>query len=317
MHFEIEPRTIFLARHGSHAYGTSLPTSDVDLRGAAIAPRSHVTGFAYTFEQNESKITRDGFGNTIVDQVIYSLRKFMNLASDCNPNVLEVLFVEDSDIILATEEGRILRDNRELFLSKKVKHTFTGYAISQLKRIRTHRGYLLNPPSHKPTREEFGLATTMKITPDMMGAFDKVVSEGDEVHPNVMELVQKEKQYKAAMEAWNSYQRWDTNRNEARKGFERDYGYDTKHAMHLVRLLRMCREILLGKGMIVRRPDAKELLGIRHGEWKYEDLVSWAEQQDAEMQVLYAESTLPHTPDLPKLNDLCVELHDRFWSRLS
>lgn len=309
MHFEIEPRTIFLARHGSHAYGTSLPTSDIDLRGAAIPPRSHVTGFAYTFEQNESKV----YGGAPVDQVIYSLRKFMNLAADCNPNVLEVLFVEDSDIVSTTAEGRILRDNRELFLSKKVKHTFTGYAISQLKRIRTHRSYLLNPPSHKPTREEFGLGTTMKITPDMMGAFDKIVSEGDEVHPNVMALVQKEKQYKSAMEAWNSYKRWEANRNEARKSLEADYGYDTKHAMHLVRLLRMCREILLGKGMIVRRPDARELLDIRRGAWKYDDLIEWAEEQDREMQVLYAESSLPHTPDIRKLNDLCVELHHRFW----
>lgn len=314
MHFAIEPRTIYLARHGSHAYGTNLPESDVDLRGAAVPPRSHVTGFAYIFEQSEANPEPTVVGAAPIDRVVYSLRKFMNLASDCNPNVLEVLFVEDSDIIESTEEGRILRENRELFLSKKVKHTFTGYAISQLKRIKTHRNYLLNPPSHKPSREEYGLGTTMKITADMMGAFDKVVAEGNEVHPNVMELVQKEKQYKSAMEAWNSYQRWDTNRNEARKNFERDYGYDTKHAMHLVRLLRMCREILNGQGMIVRRPDAKELLDIRHGGWKYDDLVAWAEKQDEEMQVLYDESPLPHTPDLPRLNDLCVELHHRFWA---
>jgi len=37
-------RTIFMARHGSKAYGTSLPTSDEDFRGVAIAPREYTDG---------------------------------------------------------------------------------------------------------------------------------------------------------------------------------------------------------------------------------------------------------------------------------
>ncbi|AEZ66297.1 hypothetical protein phiTE_131 [Pectobacterium phage phiTE] len=34
------------------------------------------------------------------------------------------------------------------------------------------------------------------------------------------------------------------NRNAARHELEEKFGYDTKHAMHLVRLLRMSQEIL-------------------------------------------------------------------------
>jgi hypothetical protein len=37
-------RTIYLTRHGSHAYGTSLPTSDLDIRGIAIAPIHYYLG---------------------------------------------------------------------------------------------------------------------------------------------------------------------------------------------------------------------------------------------------------------------------------
>jgi len=306
MTFDVRENTIYYARHGSHAYGTNIATSDEDFRGVAVAPKSHVIGFAHTFEQQETK------GHE--DSVIFDLRKFMSLAAECNPNVIEVLFVDDSDVLECTEAGRLILDNRDLFLSKKAKHTFSGYALSQLKRIRTHRSYLLSPPDHKPTREEFGLSTRHKITADMMGAMDKLVAEdAGEIDPNVIELVQKEKQYKSAMAAWNSHEKWTRERNAARADTEAKYGYDTKHGMHLVRLLRMCREILTGQGVKVRRPDAQELLAIRRGEWSYDELISWAEKEDQEMQTLYETSTLPTAPDIERLNQLCIRAHETHW----
>lgn len=316
MNFDIDKHTVYLTTYGSHAYGTSTPESDVDVRGFAVAPKSHVQGFAYTFEQCERN---DKNGHQGLDSVVYDIRKFCNLAADCNPNIIETLFVDESDIRVLHPAGKLLRDNRDLFISKKARHTFSGYAIAQLKRIKTHRGYVLNPPTHKPTREEFGLSITEKISADMMGAYDKMenntaVGIQAVVAPNVMELVFKERQYKAALDRWNQHENWKANRNPKRSQMERDFGYDGKHALHLVRLLRMCREILMGKGVIVKRPDAEELLAIRRGEWKYEDLIEWAEREDAEMQVLYTESTLRKTPDVGKLNDLCCEAQEMFWS---
>lgn len=306
MTFDVRENTIYYARHGSHAYGTNIATSDEDFRGVAVAPKSHVIGFAHTFEQQETK------GHE--DSVIFDLRKFMSLAAECNPNVIEVLFVDDSDVLECTKAGQLLRDNRHLFLSKKARFTFSGYAVSQLKRIRTHRSYLLSPPDHKPTREEFGLSTRHKITADMMGAMDKLVAEdAGEVDPNVIELVQKEKQYKSAMATWNSHEKWKRERNPARAEMEAKYGFDCKHGSHLVRLLRMCREILSGQGVQVRRPDAQELLDIRRGAWSYDRLISWAEKEDQEMQGLYDASPLPTTVDIERLNKLCVQAHELHW----
>jgi len=218
MHFDIAKHTVFLARHGSHAYGTSLPTSDIDTKGFAVSPKNFVLGFAYSFEQHQQMEPED--------KVVYDIRKFCNLAADCNPNIIEVLFVDDSDVLFQHPAGRLIRENRDLFLSKKARHTFSGYAVSQLKRIRTHRGYLLNPPDHKPTRKEYGLSTEMKITPDMMGAFDKMAAEGMAGDANVMDLVAKEKKYKAALDAWNSHERWKTDRNQKRAALEAQHGYD-------------------------------------------------------------------------------------------
>ncbi len=39
-------------------------------------------------------------------------------------------------------------------LDLRAGYTFSGYAVAQLKRIKTHRRWLIHPPTHKPTRQE-------------------------------------------------------------------------------------------------------------------------------------------------------------------
>lgn len=212
----LEPRTIFLTISGSRAYGTQTPTSDFDFRGIAIAPKEYYLGFNKRFEQVESKDP---------DLTIFELQKFIKLATDCNPNIVEILYTDPSNHLIVTPAGGRLLDNRELFLSQKAKHTFSGYAISQLKRIKED---------------------------------------------------------------------WSTR--------------DLKHAMHLVRLMTMCREILQDGEVIVKRPDADFLLSIRNGAWSYEKLIEWADKQDKELTELMKVSKLPKAPDRNKIDKLCVEL---------
>src|SRR5271156_6546414 len=80
----IEDRTVLLVRHGSHAYGTNTPASDEDFKGIAIPPKNYFLGTMHRFEQAELKAPEP-------DAVIYDIRKFFNLAADCNPNIIEVL----------------------------------------------------------------------------------------------------------------------------------------------------------------------------------------------------------------------------------
>lgn len=314
MNFDIEKHTIYLTKAGSHSYGTSVPGSDLDFKGVAIPPRRYVMGFAKTFEQHEAK-TRGVPGEDDKDIVIYGLQKFMRLAAGCNPNIIEALYVDHEDIVGMSDEGFLLRRNRDLFVSKKAEETFSGYALGQLHRIKTHRKWLLEPPKAAPTREEFGLAPNMKITPDMMGAFDKLEAAGTPVSSNVMQLVQNEKRYKSASEHWNQYMHWVKSRNPERAELEARSGYDTKHAMHLVRLMRMCEEILVTGYVLVRRPDAKELLAIRNGAWSYDTLVAWADAQHAKIKELAKTSTLREEPPYGVLDELCVQLLERFWAR--
>lgn len=308
MNFDIGKHTIYEVVHGSHAYGLARPESDLDIRGIAIPPSSYFFGFARAFEQHESK----GRGEA-PDLVIFDIRKFFKLAADSNPNVVELLWVPDDCHRLVTPIAERLIANRDLFLSKRAKHTFSGYAVSQLKRIKTHRRWLLSPPDHEPTRREFGLPETTLLAPDIMGAIASF--ETKDVDParlfssEVMSVYQRERAYHNAFREWKQYENWRATRNPARAALEAKFGYDTKHAMHLVRLMRMCREVLTTGQVVVRRPDREELLAVRAGAWSYDTLIEWAEEQDKEFEQLYVEGVvLPKVPPIQKLDELCEEL---------
>lgn len=366
----LKDRLIFLTVHGSQAYGTSLPTSDLDLKGVAIPPVEYFHGCFKRFDQAEFKAP---------DAVVYGLQKFLNLAADCNPNIIEVLWTSEDEHLYQTPLGEMLLDNRELFLSKKAKHTFSGYAMSQLKRIRTHQHWLRNPAEEEPQRKDFGLPEVASISKNQMGALHKfvqtrmdswdvdwaVISDPDRLpfqeamrstlvdmgvastderwwaaahqifgtprrsfgeffrslfgkgsklgqDTNFLDLLQREKRYQDAQRNWKQYHDWKKNRNPTRAALEAESGYDRKHAMHLVRLMRMGEEILTTGKVHVRRPDAEELLEIRNGAWTFDQLLEWAESQDAKLTELYKTSTaLPHKPDHARLDALCMQLVEK------
>ena len=299
----LEKGTIFVTLAGSRAYGTSRPDSDTDYRGIAIAPKSHLYSYQHNFEQ--------AVQSNPTDLVIYSLQKLMKLAEGSNPNIIELLYTDRESWVLSTPVFEKLVENRHLFLSTKARHTFAGYAISQLRRIKSHRNWLLNPPSHEPTRTEFGLSDGHKVSKSVMGAFDNIEERhGAKFDAKIMELLTAEKRYAAALANYGQYVGWKKNRNASRHALEAVNGYDTKHGMHLVRLMRMCKEILSAGEVIVNRPDAKELLEIRNGAWSYDELIDWAESIDKEIEELYVsgKSCLPRKADSKALDALCVEL---------
>lgn len=337
----LENNTILLVRHGSHAYGTNIATSDEDIRGIAVPPAPYHLGYLHKFEQ---KVSHNP------DITIFGLKKFCFLAAEGNPNALELLFVEDTDVLNYANAGALLRRNRDLFISKKLKHTLSGYAHSQLKRIKTHRRWLLNPPGHKPTRAEFNLPECTVIPQDQIATATSLVQDqikeweaklhiegvddasriaiataitemsiaNDEkfraagrvigLTENFLELLDRERTYGAAMSEWTQYENWCATRNEARAALEAQHGYDTKHAMHLVRLMRMCGEVLRTGELRVRRPDAAELLQIRAGAWAYDELIAWADATSKELDALYRESSLPTGPKRDEIDALCVRI---------
>lgn len=87
------------------------------------------------------------------------------------------------------------------------------------------------------------------------------------------------------------------------------FGYDPKTAMHGIRFLRMAKEVITGKGYLIRRPDAEELIQVRAGAWPLEHLLAVGERLVQEIEGLLKETAkLPAECDIQKLDAICVEI---------
>jgi len=299
MHFDIDSHLIFETVLGSHAYGTNTEKSDVDLRGVCIPPQEVALSLFKKFDQFEDKEN---------DRVIFSLAKFFKLARDCNPSILELLFVDQKMWKMCTGEWRVIIENREMFLSKRIRHSFAGYAASQLKRMRTHVQWMAKAPK-EPKPEYYGVEHKMFLGNNEIGAFDYLEEHGIEFTKEIVELMSKVKAYKHAVNDYNNYQTWKKERNSSRAELEKKYGYDTKHAMHLVRLSLQGEELLMtGEMVVCDRPDKDMLVEVRDGGWSYEKLLEFAEDIDKRMEVAADKSLLPDSPNEAEIDNLYLDL---------
>lgn len=372
--FKLEEHTIFLTLAGSQAHGTARHGSDVDVRGVCVAPLPVRVSPFKTFDQYEGELppalaeevlpcikehptAAQGLGIK-TECVIYDVAKFLCLCAAANPNALEILFASEADWLLAAPAWRRLHDQRAQFLTKKVQQTFLGYAMAQLKKIQTHRSWLLNPPAKKPSREDFwlpahggtlsaddqnrieqGIAEKVRsygidsvdlpkparialqerldafyrdtlsvTTDDVEERLRAVATAALGISSDVASTLNAEKRYRAALKHWDSYQTWQAQRNPARAELERRHGYDTKHAMHLIRLMRMGVEVLQTGELRVRRDDAGELSAIRDGGLPFNDLLAMAGDLQRGMTTAAAATQLPLDVDYERVDALLVEL---------
>lgn len=81
------------------------------------------------------------------------------------------------------------------------------------------------------------------------------------------------------------------------------YGYDSKNAAHCIRLLKMGIEFLNeGELNVYRTEDVGQLLDIKLGKWKLEEIKQYAEALFADARAAYEASELPEEPDYEKAN---------------
>lgn len=338
-------KMIFRCLAGSHLYGTNTPLSDIDERGVFIPDERYFYGFLNRVEQFEDKTN---------DTTYFEIRKFMQLAMENNPNILELLFVPKDKWLQWNVDWSLIHKHRDLFVSKKCKFTFSGYAHSQFNRIKLHRNWLLNPPKKKPERKDFGLSEFKSdLTRDQIGAFNVLLSlklenikefhslkeeleimqetrdfkqlctqftqiDKDSVQSIIpisdqfIEILQKENSYAQAERYYNQYENWKKNRNPERAKLEEKFGFDTKHGSHLVRLITEGEELLTTGNITFPRPDAKFLLDIKNGHYKYEEVSNLLETFESKFEDLYIKSPLPNQPNRVKIDKLCRQIVKRY-----
>ena len=153
-----EPFLIYRALLGSVAYGLETGGSDRDERGIFLPPAEWHWGLERVPEQVEFKVTLDGrvvpasefekVGAIEGDDFTWwEIEKFLRLGLKANPTVLELLWVDEAHVLHADPLARELREIRGAFLSKHLYHTYSGYVLSQFRKMRkrVERGEAFRP----------------------------------------------------------------------------------------------------------------------------------------------------------------------------
>jgi predicted nucleotidyltransferase len=116
---------------------------------------------------------------------------------------------------------------------------------------------------------------------------------------------------------YKSYQTWLNERNETRWVDVKSHGQkiDGKNMMHCKRLIQMAHEIAEGKGIIVRRENAKELISIRKGEIDLQTLIDSVELEILEIDKLFTNSKLPDSVDNNFIHELIVKIRKQLYNK--
>lgn len=100
---------IMLGLGGSHAYGTNIETSDLDVRGCALNSKEEILTNQH-YEQ---------FVDEKTDTTIYAFNKLISLLCNCNPNTIEMLGLKPEHYLYLSPVGRELLSNKDLSFQRK------------------------------------------------------------------------------------------------------------------------------------------------------------------------------------------------------
>ena len=115
---------------------------------------------------------------------------------------------------------------------------------------------------------------------------------------------------------YKSYQTWLEERNEQRWIDVQSHGQkiDGKNMLHSRRLMDMAREIAEGKGIVVRRPNAQELIDIRQGKVDLQTLIDHVESEIKAVDELYKNSTLPDSVDEKLVELILIKIRKKIYN---
>ena len=375
---------LFIAIRGSQAYGTQLPTSDIDYAGVYIQSQSDIYGTKYKEQINDDKN----------DTVFYELKRFLELVASNNPTIIELLNTPEDCILYKHPLYDMILEHKDEFLTKVCAKSFGGYGIQQIKKAKgqdkkqnwekdkvtrkdlldfcyviegeksipwkewnSSRGFeekfigIVNVPNARdlyaayfdidayqcfsesipePQREKS--KQLRKDTGESMGfGYKGLIKSGEgnnaaesnqlrlssipKGEKSIANIIYNKDGYTQHCKDYKSYQEWLDNRNEQRWIDVKSHGQkiDGKNMMHCRRLLEMAREIGEGKGVIVRRPNAADLIAIRKGEVDLESLIDHAESELKEIDEIFKNSDLPNSVDPALIHNLLISIRNEYY----
>lgn len=313
----LQNNIILLGLGGSHAYGTNVESSDIDIRGCALNSKEEILTNK-NFEQ---------FDNDETDTTIYSFNKLISLLTNVNPNVIEMLGLKPEHYIYLSPIGKELLDNKHLFLSKKCIHSFGGYANQQLRRL-DNKAVRLVSQSEREQHILNSIENASYTFKDQFFSYDEDniklyidKSDREEYDTEIfMDINLKHyplRDYKGMWSTMNNIVK-EYGKIGKRNANAIEHNKLGKHMMHLVRLYLMCLDILNeGKIITYREKDHDFLMEIRNGKYldenrqpipEFFDIVKDFEDK---LEKAKKATSLPDNPDYKKINEFVMSVNER------
>lgn len=335
---------------GSQAYGLALPDSDTDLKGVFLLPKREFYGFGYVeqvsnassdevyyelkryaellcrnnpnllellntppdciryrhplmarftpemFLSKRCEETFAGYAHSQIRKARGLNKKILRPVAPERKSVLDFCYVAEGQGSVPLPEWLRSRGFRQEDCGlAAIPHFRDGYALF-------HGG---KPPPGARLR---GIVSGPEANEVSLGPIPKGLAPAGFVHFN-------KDGYSVYCREYREYWDWVAARNEARYRNTLEHGkhYDAKNMMHTFRLLHMALEIATEGRVNVRRPDREFLLGIRRGEFAYDELVRRADGKLAEIHEAYAACALPEAPDMAAVETVLAELREELY----
>lgn len=247
-----EKWTILRVPAGSTLHGLNLPgKDDQDENGVCIEDIDAALGFS-EFEQYiyRTAAEREGchdapsqFGD--LDLTIYSLRKFLRLAMQGNPQIVQMLFIPADLCIIRNAQGAQLQELAPLVVSRLAGSRYLGYLEAQRQRLLGERG-------------------------------------------------QKK-----------------TNRPE----LEEAHGFDTKYAMHILRLGFQGVELMTTGRLTLPMPEQDRAFtyATRLGQVPLQDVLTKAGELERQIKDLLLDAPIPAEPDRERIEAWMLDRYFECW----
>lgn len=313
----LKDKIMFLTLGGSHAYGTNVNTSDIDVRGCALNSKSDLIGMSH-FDQVEEKTT---------DTTIYAFNKLIPLLLNCNPNCIEMLGCKEEHYIYVSKEGRELLNHYKLFLSKRAIQSFGGYADAQLRRLQNALARDVYLISEKERHIMNSIKSAMYSFDERYRQFEEGAiklsigdSDKEDLETEIFADIHLDhyplRDYKGLWAEMNNIVKDYSKLNGRNR--KKDDAHLNKHAMHLIRLYLMCIDLLEKQEINTYREKEHDLLmDIRNGKYQNKDgtirneFFEMVNDYQAKMEYAVKNTTLPKNPDYKAVEDFVMSINEK------
>ena len=308
---------ILLTLGGSHAYGTNVKSSDLDLRGCALNTKMQILTNE-NFEQ---------FTNEQTDTTIYSFNKLISLLINVNPNTIEMLGCLPEHYFYLSPIGQELLDHAHMFLSKKAVYSFGGYANQQMRRMSNLSARVVGQ-SEREQHILNSIKNAYVTFPERYFDFSE-----DNIRLYIDKSDQEEYDTEIFMDVnlhhypLRDYKSMWSEMNNIVKDYSK-FGKRNKHAvqkdklgkhmMHLVRLYYMCFDILENEKIVTYREKEHNLLmDIRNGKYLDEnkqpisEFFEMVDELEKRLEYGKKNTSLPEKPNYKEINEFVASVNER------